>query len=58
MARVGNGSYVFIPDSSFVGTGFVNGVANVLTTVGQVRAARAAASWCGFVVRRSHDRRR
>ena len=30
-----SGCYAFIPDSSFVGTGFVNCVANTLTTIGQ-----------------------
>jgi hypothetical protein len=35
LARVTGGSYVFIPDSSFVGTAFVNAVASALTTVGQ-----------------------
>lgn len=35
MAKVGHGSYLFIPDSSFVGTAFINGVSNILTTIGQ-----------------------
>jgi len=35
LAVVTGGSYVFIPDSAFVGTAFVNAVASALTTVGQ-----------------------
>eukprot|EP00732_Lithocolla_globosa_P003985 Lithocolla_globosa_v1_NODE_3438_length_1668_cov_44.847489.p1 type:complete len:497 gc:universal NODE_3438_length_1668_cov_44.847489:57-1547(+) len=33
LAEVGNGMYSFIPDSGFVGTVFVNSVANLLSTV-------------------------
>jgi len=33
IAATTNGSYAFIPDSGFVGTIFVNSIANVLTTV-------------------------
>jgi hypothetical protein len=32
IAIEGEGSYAFIPDSSFVGTVFVNSLANILTT--------------------------
>eukprot|EP01130_Rhizamoeba_saxonica_P002217 TRINITY_DN12067_c0_g1_i1.p1 TRINITY_DN12067_c0_g1~~TRINITY_DN12067_c0_g1_i1.p1 ORF type:complete len:757 (-),score=186.65 TRINITY_DN12067_c0_g1_i1:30-2300(-) len=32
IATIGNGSYAFIPDSSFVGTIFVNAVSNLLST--------------------------
>jgi Mg-chelatase subunit ChlD len=35
LAVVTGGNYIFIPDSSFVGTAFVNAVAHALTTVGQ-----------------------
>jgi hypothetical protein len=33
ISNVGNGMYAFIPDSGFVGTTFVNALANTLTTV-------------------------
>jgi hypothetical protein len=33
LAIEGNGSYAFIPDSSFVGTIFVNSLSNLLTTI-------------------------
>ncbi|KAL2916721.1 hypothetical protein HK105_203838 [Polyrhizophydium stewartii] len=32
MARIGNGSFGFIPDASFIGTIFVNAAANLLST--------------------------
>jgi Mg-chelatase subunit ChlD len=35
LAVVTGGNYIFIPDSSFVGTAFVNAVSHALTTVGQ-----------------------
>lgn len=35
LAVEGNGMYAFIPDSSFVGTAFVNSVSNLLTTFGR-----------------------
>ena len=34
IAVEGGGMYAFIPDSGFVGTAFVNALANVLATVG------------------------
>jgi hypothetical protein len=35
LAVEGGGSYAFIPDSGFVGTVFVNALANTLVTVAQ-----------------------
>jgi len=35
LAIMGNGSYAFIPDAGFVGTVFVNAIANLLVTVAQ-----------------------
>lgn len=35
IARVGNGNYGFIPDGTFVGTIFVNSLANLMCTVGR-----------------------
>jgi hypothetical protein len=34
LAKVGSGSYSFIPDAGFVGTAFVNSAANLLSTMG------------------------
>jgi len=34
VAKEGNGMYSFIPDSSFVGTTFVNATSNILATMG------------------------